>query len=99
MWISINIFERPVLYLFRPLNIDKEQLQDDIDGTQSWNFNMEWVKNQFNEPLENGYSNKKYFDYRLASLTDIKDKKVANKLSDKEYNNVLFLCRLCHVIF
>jgi len=79
MWLSIYIYERPVLYLFRPLNIDKEQLQDDIDGTETWNFNIEWVKNNFNE------SNKKYFDYRLPSLTDIKDKKVANKLSDKEY--------------
>lgn len=84
MWFSIYIYERPVLYLFRPLNIDKEQLQDDIDGTESWNFNIEWVKNKFNNCIENE-SNKKYFEYRLPSLTDIKDKKVANKLSDKEY--------------
>lgn len=84
MWLSIYIYERPVLYLFRPLIIDKEQLQDDIDGTASWNFNMEWVKEQFNDNIENE-CNKKYFDYRLPSLTDIKDKKVANKLSDKEY--------------
>lgn len=84
MWMSIYIFKRPVLYLFRPLNIDKEQLQDDIDGTESWNFNMEWVKKEFNNCMEKEY-NKKYFDYRLPSLTDIKDKKVANKLSDKEY--------------
>ena len=85
MWLSIYIYERPVLYLFRPLNIDKEQLQDDIDGTESWNFNMEWVKNMFNNCIENDSNNKKYFDYRLPSLTDIKDKKVANKLCDKEY--------------
>ena len=26
MWMSIYIYKRPVLYLFRPLNIDKEQL-------------------------------------------------------------------------
>ena len=84
MWMSIHIYERPVLYLFRPLNIDKEQLQDDIDGTESWNFNIEWVKNKFNNSIET-VSNKKYFDYRLPSLTDIKIKKVANKLSDKEY--------------
>lgn len=82
MWLSIYIYERPVLYLFRPLNIDKEQLQDDIDGTEPWNFNMEWVKNIFNEDIDN---NRKYYDYRLPSLTDIKDKKVAHKMSDKEY--------------
>ena len=80
MWISIYIFKRPVLYLFRNLNIDKEQLQDDIDGTAPWNFNMEWIKQQFN--IENNLNNKKYFDYRLPSLTDITDKIVANKLSD-----------------
>lgn len=84
MWMSIYIYERPVLYLFRPLNIDKEQLQDDIDGTESWNFNIEWIKTKFNESIEID-NNKKYFDYRLPSLTDIKDKKVANKLSDKDY--------------
>jgi len=84
MWMSIYIYERPVLYLFRNLNIDKEQLQDDIDGTESWNFNIEWIKDKFNNYIENE-TNKKYFEYRLPSLTDIKDKKVANKLSDKEY--------------
>jgi hypothetical protein len=85
MWISMYIYERPTCYGFRNINIDKEQLQDDIDGTQSWNFNIEWIKNKFNTELDNGYSNKKYFDYKLPSLTEIKDKKVANKLADKEY--------------
>ena len=84
MWMSIYIYERPVLYLFRNVKIDKEQLQDDIDGTESWNFNIEWIKDKFNNSIENE-TNKKYFEYRLPSLTDIKDKKVANKLSDKEY--------------
>ena len=83
MWISIYIYERPVFYLFRPLNIDREQLQDDIDGTEPWNFNIEWVKTIFNDDILN--ESKKYFDFRLPSLTNIKDKKVANKLSDKEY--------------
>lgn len=85
MWLSIYIYERPVLYLFRPLNIDKEQLQDDIDGTEPWNFNMEWVKKNFNDCMENESNSKKYYEFRLPSLTDIKDKKVAHKLSDKEY--------------
>lgn len=86
-WVSIYIYERPVLYLFRNLEIDKEQLQDDIDGTESWNFNIEWIKSHFNK-FNNKFNNipgKKYYDYRLPSLTDVKDKKVANKLSDKEY--------------
>lgn len=84
MWLSIYIYERPVLYLFRPLNIDKEQLRDDIDGTESWNFNIEWIKNKFDNHIEYDVD-KKYHNYKLPSLTDIKDKKVANKLSDKEY--------------
>lgn len=84
-WFSINIYERPVIYLFRPFNIDKEQLQDDNDGTQPWNFNMKFIKKEFDKNILNGYSEKKYHDYRLPSLTDIKNKKIANNLSNKDF--------------
>ena len=96
MWISIFIYERPVLYLFRNLQIDKEQLQDDIDGTEPWNFNIERIRSPFNKFNDNfgNISVKKYYDYRLPSLTDVKDKKVANKLSNRENlsdpNDLLF---------
>ena len=83
MWMSIYIYERPVLYLFRPLNIDKEQLQDDIEGTAPWNFNMEWIKDKFNKSKDFDESSTKYTEYELPPLTDIKLKNIANKLSDK----------------
>jgi len=38
MWISVHILQRPVLYIFRNLSIDQKQLQDDIVGTENYNF-------------------------------------------------------------
>tara|TARA_B100000963_G_scaffold295990_1_gene267088 strand:+ start:1803 stop:4721 length:2919 start_codon:yes stop_codon:yes gene_type:complete len=83
MWVSIFIYERPVVYLFRNITLDKEQLRDDLDGSAPWNFNMKYIKTPFCEGGE--IKENKYYDHRLPSLTDIKDKKVANRLSDKEF--------------
>ena len=59
-------------------------MANDIDGTEPWNFNMKYIKYVFNN-FNNDFNNKKYYEYKLPPLTDIKDKKVLNKLSDKEY--------------
>ena len=45
MWISVHILKRPVLYIFRNLSIDQKQLQDDIIGTENYNFNIQFIKN------------------------------------------------------
>ena len=84
MWMSIYIYNRPVLYIFRNIILDKTQLANDIDGTEPWNFNMKYIKYVFNN-FNNDFNNKKYYEYETSPLTDIKDKKVLNKLSDKEY--------------
>ena len=49
MWISVHILKRPVLYIFRNLSIDQQQLQEDIDGTENYNFNIQFIKNLFEE--------------------------------------------------
>ena len=38
MWVSIFIYERPVLYLFRNITLDKNQLGDDLDGSAGLEF-------------------------------------------------------------
>lgn len=96
MWISIHIYKRPVVYLFRPLEVDKTQFLDDIEGGEDWNFNIEYIKNNFNDKFNDkiknnmkkkkkDYDDKAYHDYKLPSFTDIKDKNVANKLDNHEY--------------
>lgn len=49
MWFSVHIMRRPVLYVFRNLTIDQEQLQDDISGMDKYNFNIQFVKSMFDE--------------------------------------------------
>ena len=48
MWFSVFILQRPVLYIFRNLDIDQKQLQDDILGTDEYNFNSQYIKKIFN---------------------------------------------------
>ena len=49
MWISVYILERPVLYVFRNLNIDQIQLKNDISETGKYNFNNQFIKNIFDD--------------------------------------------------
>ena len=101
MWISVYILERPVLYIFRNLDIDQKQLQDDITGTGKYNFNNQFIKNIFedfkNEMKkyfgENEYD-EKYKQFRLPELKETKDDKYINKLNNKEAINSkdIFCC-------
>jgi len=90
MWISVYILERPVLYIFRNLSIDQKQLQDDILGTENYNFNIQFIKNlfdEFNNEL-NDYFKQNNFDYwkkfKLPELKDINNTDVLSKLSNKD---------------
>lgn len=89
MWISVNILGRPVLYIFRNLSIDQKQLQDDIVGTEKYNFNIQFIKNifdEFNKDIQ------EYFDdtdddnwgkYALPELKDINNNDTINTLGNK----------------
>lgn len=104
MWISVHILKRPVLYIFRNLSIDQKQLQDDIVGTENYNFNIQFIKNlfdEFNNELQEYFheTNMDYWkDYKLPELKDINSNDIINKLSNKEAlnSNDIFCCLMNH---
>jgi len=104
MWISVYILKRPVLYIFRNLGIDQKQLQDDIGGTENYNFNIQFIKTffqDFNSELQEYFqeSNVEYWkDYTLPKLTDISNSDIISKLSNKEAINSsdIFCCLMNH---
>ena len=104
MWISVYILKRPVLYIFRNLSIDQKQLQDDIVGTENYNFNIQFIKNlfeEFNNELQEHFEEKNvdyWKDYKLPELKDINSNDIINKLSNKEAinSNDIFCCLMNH---
>jgi hypothetical protein len=100
MWISVHILKRPVLYIFRNLRIDQKQLQDDIVGTENYNFNIQFIKNlfeEFNNEIQNYFEeiNIDYWkDYKLPELKDINSNNIIDKLSNKNAinSNDIFCC-------
>lgn len=104
MWISVYILKRPVLYIFRNLTIDQKQMQDDIIGTENYNFNIQFIKSifeEFNSELQDYFdeSNVEYWkDYKLPELKDVNANDVMNKLSNKEAmnSNDIFCCLMNH---
>lgn len=104
MWISVHILQRPVLYIFRNLKIDQKQLQDDIVGTENYNFNIQFIKNlfeEFNNEIQEYFeeTNVEYWkDYKLPELKDINSNDIINKLSNKEAinSNEIFCCLMNH---
>lgn len=104
MWISVHILKRPVLYIFRNLTIDQKQLQDDILGTENYNFNIQFIKTlfeEFNNELQEYFdeTNIDYWkDYKLPELKDISNNDIINKLSNKEAinSNDIFCCLMNH---
>jgi hypothetical protein len=104
MWISVHILKRPVLYIFRNLTIDQKQLQDDIIGTENYNFNIQFIKTlfqEFNNELQEYFeeTNVEYWkDYKLPELKDINSNDIISKLSNKEAinSNEIFCCLMNH---
>ena len=104
MWISVHILKRPVLYIFRNLTIDQKQLQDDIIGTENYNFNIQFIKtlfNEFNNELQEYFEEKNveyWKDYKLPELKDINSNDIISKLSNKEAINSsdIYCCLMNH---
>jgi len=104
MWISVHILQRPVLYIFRNLSIDQKQLQDDIVGTENYNFNIQFIKTlfqEFNHELQEYFREKNveyWKEYKLPELKDINSNDILNKLSNKEAinSNDIFCCLMNH---
>lgn len=104
MWFSVYILKRPVLYIFRNLTIDQTQLQDDITGTENYNFNIQFIKTifeEFNNEIKDyfGENNLDYWkDFKLPELKDINSNDIIAKLSNKEAinSNDIFCCLMNH---
>jgi hypothetical protein len=104
MWISVYILKRPVLYIFRNLTIDQKQLQDDITGTENYNFNIQFIKNiftEFNKEISEYFqeTDEEYYkDFRLPGLKDINSDANIDKLSSKEGMDTkdIFCCLMNH---
>lgn len=100
MWISVYILKRPVLIIFRNLNIDIQQLYNDIIGTENYNFNSQFIKKifddfkdellkEFGEEIKDCYK-----DYKLPELKNIRNDDILNKLGRGETMNPtdIFCC-------
>ena len=103
MWISVYILRRPVLYVFRNLSIDQKQLQDDIMGTENSNFNIQFIKNLFqefqSELIAKFESDEEYWkEFKLPELKSIGNNDITNKLCNKEQLNSqdIFCCLMNH---
>jgi len=101
MWFSIFILKRPVIYIFRNLKIDQKQLQDDILGTDEFNFNTQFIKkifNLFNQEIQEFFDNEedsdRYKKFKLTELRDINNGDILKKLNNKDAINPtdIFCC-------
>ena len=98
MWISVYILKRPVLYIFRNLKIDQKQLQDDITGTSESNFNIQYIKQFFDNMMKKEMDSSDWMRYKLPELKDITIDSILNKLSNKNSINPtdIFCCLMNH---
>jgi len=93
MWISIYILKRPVLYIFRNLQIDQTQLQNDIIGTTKDSFNTQFIENffqEFNTELEEYFSETNidyYKEFKLPELKNITNNNIIDRLNNKRAIN------------
>ena len=104
MWISVHILKRPVLYIFRNLKIDQKQLQDDIVGTENYNFNIQFIKSifdEFNYELHNSFKEIEKDCWKEFKLPELKD--INSNDNDKKFNkndsinpNDIFCCLMNH---
>ena len=86
MWFSVFILRRPVLYIFRNIGIDKDNLKDDIRLEGEYSFNIKYIKNFFsemNKEFIEKYGPDEYKDFKLPDLIDINSNGVIDKLSNK----------------
>jgi hypothetical protein len=108
MWFSVHVLGRPVLYIFRCLLIDQQQLQDDIIGTEKYNFNIQFIKNTFQEFSDEIIEEQKkkgikfnpdcWKKFKLPELQDVRNNDTLNKLSNSDAINPtdIFCCLMHH---
>lgn len=91
MWISLYIYKIPVLYIFRNLNIDMFQLKNDIQGTDEFSFNYQFIKIFFEEYLD---LKEDFKDFNLPNIRKIDDNIIDNYHSPDAYSTKYIDCCL-----
>ena len=91
MWISLYIYDIPVLYIFRNLNIDMSQLRNDIQGTDEFSFNYQFIKIFFEEYLDLKEHFKKF---NLPNIRKIDDNIIDRYHTSDAYNTTNIDCCL-----
>ena len=93
MWISLYIYNIPVLYIFRNLNIDMFQLSDDIQGIDEFSFNYQFIKIFF-EDFKDFKDKEKFKKFNLPNIRKIDDNIINNYHSSNAYNTTHIDCCL-----
>jgi hypothetical protein len=71
MWFSIHVLQRSVLYIFRNLNIDEQQLKNDIIGTGCNDFNTKYIDKIFEQYIKENKITRKHTEFRLKPMVSI----------------------------
>jgi hypothetical protein len=93
MWISIYVLQRPVIYLFRNLGIDFNQLQNDILVNDEHSFNIKYIKKifkSFNDTIIKNLNTEAdlcWDRFALPGLKDLRDIDHINRIEDKDSIN------------
>ncbi len=103
MWISVYILKRPVIYIFRNLKIDQNQLADDIRNCNNADdFNMKYIKSYFDKFLDEKEEEDDWKNFKLPELKDLGKNSEENehlKKMDHENSinpNDIFCCLMNH---
>ncbi len=100
MWITLYILERPILYVFRNLKIDKEQLYIDIIGSDKHNFNIQFILNIFNEYkneyIDDDTYDERWVDFKLPQLSDINDPHNLSIMCEPGHRKNIYCCLMNH---
>ena len=97
MWFSVFILQRPVLYIFRNIGIDKDNLKDDIRLEGEYSFNVNYIKKFFDEinnELIEKYSISEIDSFKLPKFKDIGTGDTIDELSKKSTmrHNDIYCC-------
>jgi hypothetical protein len=88
MWVSVYVLKRPVLYIFRNLNIDQTQLETDIKGVSKYDYNIQYIRKFFDEVMNEEIEENDWKDFKLPELKKInRDDNVIDKLFNKDALN------------
>jgi hypothetical protein len=103
MWISVHILKRPVIYIFRNLKIDHNQLGDSIRNCDSkYDFQIKYIRKYFDDAMSENIEEDDWKMFKLPELKDLgrngEENENLKKLSSKDSINPsdIFCCLMNH---